>query len=43
MSMMTLALVDARSVLLQAVTTTGCFPLVVRVLWYCHLNVLRQA
>ncbi|MFO1154791.1 MAG: rod shape-determining protein MreD [Rhodospirillales bacterium] len=43
MAAMTLSLVDGRSVLLQALTTIGCFPLVVRVLWYCHLNVLKQA
>jgi rod shape-determining protein MreD len=43
MAAMTFALVDGRSLLLQAITTIGCFPLVVRVLWYCHVNVLRQA
>lgn len=43
MSAMTLALVDGRSVMLQAVTTIGCFPLVVRALWFCHVTVLRPS
>ncbi len=42
-SALTLTLVDGRSVLLQALTTVGCFPLLVRVLRYSQLTVLRQA
>lgn len=43
MSAMSLTLVDGSSVMLQAVTTIGCFPLLVRLLWHCHVTVLRQA
>lgn len=39
---MTLSLVDGRAVLLQALTTIGCFPIVFRALWACHVEVLRQ-
>lgn len=37
-----LALIDGRAVLLQAMTTIGAFPIVFRLLWRCHVTVLRQ-
>ncbi len=36
-------LVDARAAALQAMATIGCFPMMVLVLWRCHVNVLPQA
>jgi rod shape-determining protein MreD len=39
----TLNLLDGRAVLLQAVTTIGCFPIVFRVLWRWHVDVLTEA
>jgi rod shape-determining protein MreD len=41
MMALTFSLVDGRAVLLQAITTIGCFPIVFRLLWHCHVEVLR--
>ena len=42
-SMLAGTIVDARAAALQTMATIGSFPLVVWVLWRCHLTVLRPS